>query len=280
MLLTVPLGAAVCASLVGLYPVSLRLTLFAAPLVQLLFVAGLQAMIERLPEPAARRAWVLAGAALACPLAAISLLQLSRDPPEDVRSLVHDLTSHRQEEPVYVFAGSIPPWLFYSTDWSEPDRERLKVVARLAGSGGPAFENAPSRGLVGPGQGVGLAHRSAAGLELYGLPTGIEWTPSLGPLKRTADPGWAETEADRVTALEGGSGVGPDVPHGGERSAASSRVGAPWCLRDVRAPARQRHAGPLRAETFGDRLGSAVRPVDGRTATGTLVAFAPPAELV
>jgi hypothetical protein len=204
MLLTVPLGAAVCASLVGLYPVSLRLTVFAAPLVQLLFVAGLQAMIERLPEPAARRAWVLAGAALACPLAAISLLQLSRDPPEDVRSLVHDLTTHRQEEPVYVFAGSIPPWLFYSTDWSDPDRERLKVVARLAGSGGPAFENAPSRGLVGPGQGVGLAHRSAAGLELYGLPTGIEWTPSLGPLKRTADPGWAETEADRVTALEGG----------------------------------------------------------------------------
>ena len=203
LMVTAPLVAAAGASLVGLYPASLRLTLFAAPLVQILFVAGLHAVIERLPEAAARRAWVVAGATLACPLLAICLLQLTREPPENVRSLVADLTSRRLEEPVYVFAGSIPPWLFYSTDWRTPDRERLKVVARLAGSGGAAFENAPSRGQVGQEQAVGLAHQSAAGPELYGLATGIEWTPSLGPLKRTTDAGWAETEADRVTALEG-----------------------------------------------------------------------------
>jgi 4-amino-4-deoxy-L-arabinose transferase-like glycosyltransferase len=199
-----PLLAAIGASFVGLYPVSLRLTLFAAPLVQLLFLAGLQAVTERMPEPRARRSWVLAGAALACPLVAVSLLQLTRGAPEDVRSLVQELTRRRREEPVYVFAGSIPPWLFYSTDWKAPDRERLKVASRLAGSGGVAFENAPSRDRVGPELGAGLAQRSAAGPELYGIATGIEWTPSLGPLKRITDDGWTETEADRVTALEGG----------------------------------------------------------------------------
>jgi Dolichyl-phosphate-mannose-protein mannosyltransferase len=204
MLVLGPLVAAIGTSLVGLYPVSLRLTLFAAPLVQLLLVAGLQAVTERLPEPGARRASVLAGATLACPLLAISLLQLTRNPTEDVRSLVKELTHRRREEPVYVFAGSIPPWLFYSTDWKAPDRVRLKVVSRLAGSGGAAFENAPSRGRIRPEQGAGLAQRTAAGPELYGIATGIEWTPSLGPLKRTTDAGWTETEADRVTALESG----------------------------------------------------------------------------
>ena len=30
------------------------------------------------------------------------------------------------------------------------------------------------------------------------MPTGIEWTPNLGPLTLEPDPGWAEREADRI----------------------------------------------------------------------------------
>jgi hypothetical protein len=205
LLVTTPLVAAIGASLLGVYPVSLRLMLFAAPLVQLLVVSGLQALTERLDDPSARRGWVLAGSTLTLPLLAISLLQVGRDPPEDVRALTHELARLRRREPTYVFAGSVPPWLFYSTDWKAPDVRRLQVVARLAGAGGAAFENAPSRGRVDPAKAVGLTYRSAAGPELYGLATGIEWTPSLGPLKRSTDTGWTDAEADRVASVDGGA---------------------------------------------------------------------------
>ena len=208
ILVAAPILAAIGASVVGVYPVSLRLTLFAAPLVQLLLVSGLQRVIQRLPAVHARRAWVLAGVALALPLLAISLLQVLRDPPEDVRTLVQDLTGQRRQEPAYVFTGSIAPWVYYSTNWEAPDRHRLEFVARVAGARGAAFENAPSRDRVNPDEGDALEYRSAAGLELYGLATGIEWTPSLGPLKRNPDPGWTETEARRITSLPGGTAWG------------------------------------------------------------------------
>jgi hypothetical protein len=194
--------AAVLASVLGLYPVGLRLGVFAMPLVQLLLLSGLGRIVRRLPEPRARRALVMAGSALALPLFAISLLQVRQaGGSEDVRALVEELSRHRQHEPVYVFAGSIPPWVFYSTDWRAPDRRRLAFVSQAAGSGGAAFENAPSRGLVAPGEGEGLQYGADAGLELYGLATGIEWTPNLGPLKHTPDPGWAESEAGRLVGL-------------------------------------------------------------------------------
>ena len=198
-----PPAVAACASIVGAFPVSLRLTLFAAPLVQLLLVAGLDRLILRLPEDHARRAWVLAGSVLAIPLLAISLLQArGGSPSEDVRTLVEELSRRRRGEPVYISAGSVPPWAYYSTDWNAPDFRRLDFLARIAGAGGAAFENAPSRKLVGQGEGDGLEYRTASGLELYGLATGIEWTPSLGPLKRSPDAGWIEGEARRIESLD------------------------------------------------------------------------------
>jgi hypothetical protein len=38
---------------------------------------------------------------------------------------------------------------------------------------------------------------------VYGLPTGIEWTPNLGPFSQEPEPGWAETEADRIGPARG-----------------------------------------------------------------------------
>jgi hypothetical protein len=144
---------------------------------------------------------VLVGSALTLPLLAISLLQVGRaEHPEDMRTLVEDLSSRRRHEPVYVFAGSIPPWAYYSTDWRAPDHQRLEFVARVASAGGAAFENAPSRGRLRRDEGAGLAYRDSTGVELYGLATGIEWTPSLGPLKHTPDEGWARHEAGRLEA--------------------------------------------------------------------------------
>jgi hypothetical protein len=198
-----PLLAAVSASLVGVYPVGLRLTLFAISLVQLLLLSGLERMMAGLPEVRARRAWLVVGSALVVPLAAISLLLVQRaGQSENVRALVEDLSRRRRHEPLYVFAGSIPPWVYYSTDWTSPDRRRLEFASRAATSGGAAFENAPSRARVEPKEGDGLEYRAATGLELYGLATGIEWTPNLGPRKYAPDDGWSETEALRLMSLD------------------------------------------------------------------------------
>jgi hypothetical protein len=201
LLTTTPLFGTLVGSLVGIYPVSLRLTLFAAPLVQLLLLSGVDLAMIRLSNAPARRAWTLVGSALTIPLLAVSLLQVGRaEHPEDVRTLVEELSRRRRDEPVYVFAGSIPPWTYYSTDWRAPEYARLEFVASVAGAGGPAFENAPSRDSLSRGEGAGLVYRTPAGVELYGLATGIEWTPSLGPLKRSPDEGWAGHEAGRIAA--------------------------------------------------------------------------------
>jgi hypothetical protein len=235
MLTSVPLLAAIGASVAGVYPLGLRLTLFAMPPVQLLLFAGLERAFMGLPDIMARRAWVVAGSALAVPLAAVTLLLVLRSgASEDVRMLVKDLSTRRQGEVVYVFARSIPQWAFYTTDWKARDRRRLAFLARIASAGGPAFENAPSRSHVEQRPGAGLDYRSATGVELYGRPTGIEWTPNLGPLTHEPDPGWAESEAERVTRIEAPVWVLMSRMLGSERALLSELGGRGACATYVR----------------------------------------------
>jgi len=101
---------------------------------------------------------------------------------------------------VYVAAGAIPAWTFYSTDWSRPDRERVKLLNRLAAPGGQAFENAPSRGHpVGPDEGNALRNVGPVGEELLGIPSGIESRGLVGPTGDIRpDSGWATREAERI----------------------------------------------------------------------------------
>jgi hypothetical protein len=203
LLVTGPLTAAVAASIAGIYPLGLRLTLFAMPLVQLLLFAGLERALAGLSADNARRAWIAAGCAMSLPLVAVTLLLVELpQPSEDVQALVKDLARRRRGEAVYVFARSIPAWAYYTTDWNAPDRGRLALLARVASAGGAAFENAASMSRVDPSAGAGLDYRAAAGPEIYGLATGIEWTPNLGPLTQEPDAGWVEAEADRVTSLD------------------------------------------------------------------------------
>jgi len=204
VLVTVPLLATLGASVAGVYPLGLRLTLFAMPLVQLLLFAGLDFTLTKLSSTAVSWAWVGGGSALALPLAAVTLLLVGRpDAAEDVRTLVRDLSVRRHGERVYVFARSIPPWAFYTTDWGNPDRRRLAFLSRVASSEGPAFENAPSGAAAEDEAHGGLEYSTAAGVEMYGRPTGVEWTPNLGPLTLVPDPGWAEREADRIWSASG-----------------------------------------------------------------------------
>ena len=129
VLLAGPFIAVVCASMLGLYPVSLRLVLFLTPVAQLLIVAGVEQGLRPLQPWIMKRAWVLVGATAVLPQLAVSLLEATNpDPPQHVRVLVEELRRRRQpQEPVYVFVRGLLPWVYYSTDWGLPDRKRAHV---------------------------------------------------------------------------------------------------------------------------------------------------------
>jgi hypothetical protein len=197
-----PLAAVGGASLLRAYPLVPRLLLFAAPLIYLLVASGVEWAVRALPGAMQSRIRWGTVALILIPSTWLSMLQATaKDPPAHLRPLLDVLRERRVGgEPVYVFAPSIPPWAFYSTDWSSPDTARLSFLERIAGSGGPSFENATGRGHPVAGEGEGLVYESKAGKEIYGVFTGIEWTPLRGVRKRDPDPGWACNEADRIRA--------------------------------------------------------------------------------
>ena len=209
LLLTVPIAAALVASALRRYPVAQRLLLFAAPLVIVLIVAGLSALRARLAAPASRVAGPVAGALLVGTLALLAWERVTHPfRYEGMRQLVAELRSRREPDiPVYLYAGAIPSWTFYGTDWRAPDRERLAWIGHASGIGGPAFGNAPGRGRrVGAREGETLARCSNGTVEVLGLSTGIHWQNYTGFLRLEADTGWAQREAERIAAV-----AGPDI---------------------------------------------------------------------
>lgn len=200
-LLLGPLVVTLFASALRLYPAAHRLLVFAVPLVLTIGLAGLEAAFLRLSDRWRWRAWGVTGGLVVLPLLAVAALQATLlDPGSRLRALVRDLESRRGAgEPVYVFCRALPGWEFYTTDWGSPDSARLAFFNRVGRSGGPAFENAPSRGRqVPPDEGADLVYRSVHGEELFGIPTGMEYLALHGLTRRRPDPGWAEREAQRV----------------------------------------------------------------------------------
>jgi hypothetical protein len=105
---------------------------------------------------------------------------------------------NRSHSPVYINALGLPVWLFYTTDWSAPDRQRIATFIAWNQRGGPAFENAPSRGrAVMRGEGAALVVRRV-GQELLGLPTGMQLRSKLGIVQTAPDSGWAQNEVWRL----------------------------------------------------------------------------------
>ncbi len=197
-----PIALAFLASAFGIYPFAIRLVLFAVPLLAVLAGAGItEALAGR------RRArWALVSL-LGAVMAVGVLRDLARASvpvgDEHLRPLLERLArAIRPGEPVYVIAGALPAWTFYTTDWARPDRVRLARMAKEASYGGRAFENAPPRGHPVNGEGADLVFPYARGVELLGVPSGVHWrSPGAGSRSQSAtDAGWAESEASRIRA--------------------------------------------------------------------------------
>jgi hypothetical protein len=188
------------ASMLGLYPIAPRLTLFLLPGLIVLFVAGSIELLLRAGEVAVPRRLAILTAVLVVPLGIQAVTRtFALEPPGHFQRLVRELRERRAPgEPVYIFARTLPAWIYYSTDWSRPDTVRLRFLLAAAGSAGGAFENAPSRGRVRQEEAQAMAPSAAAPGELLGLPSGMEWREVQEHMESEPDSGWVEVERRRI----------------------------------------------------------------------------------
>ncbi len=200
LLLIVPYLAAFGASAAGLYPIAARMQLFATPFLYLAGASAVLAAVELWPRawrPAVYGAALLAFLLARAPRAAGVVL--GPQDREESRGLVQAL-DRGGPDPVYLFASGVPAWLFYTTDWHAPDTARLHWYARVAGSAGPAFANAPSRAPRSIHDGDGLTYTYHGRREIVGVGDGMEYRGGLRFLQPWPDPGWASAEAARLRA--------------------------------------------------------------------------------
>jgi hypothetical protein len=204
ILLGGPILAAFGASMLGRYPITTRLILFSAPCFAALVATGGVAAAVRIQRswPRIHIRWVLL--LLLYPSAVVAATLAFAAPAEwgfrgeEVRPLAKIYESKGEHEPVYVFARSVPPWVFHTTDWNAPDTARLAWVARSAGPEGRGFVNGPTRGQRPLGEGADLVYSYHGRNELYGSPTGAQARMGVGYFPPQPDPGWAENEAWRM----------------------------------------------------------------------------------
>ncbi len=191
------ISASLLASGLGLYPVAARMMLFAVPIMLTLLVVGATDLYRTRPQ----LRMVIVGV-LGLIVAAGQLRNVVRadDPYRSghLRPAVAFLqAAMRQGEPIYVEAGALPAWTFYTTDWSHPDAARLERMAHEASFGGGAFENQASRGRRVSGDGAELVFPFHDGVELLGVGDGGPFRVGARH-KPPSDPGWAESEAQRI----------------------------------------------------------------------------------
>jgi hypothetical protein len=199
LLLSIPVLAAVAASGIGAYPIATRLTLFAAPLLIILAAVGIVTVGALVHHLAARipARWIATVLLLPTVTSALAWPILhQRD--QQMRPLVEDLTGRwRPGDAVYVYHRVIPAWLYYSTDWAAPD-PKLSWAMAVSGPGGLAHENGPSRGPRSLGEGSELVYDLGQRTVLLGTSSGVQGRPMFGYRPERPDPGWAESESNRI----------------------------------------------------------------------------------
>lgn len=196
-----PLGAALVTSAIGYYPLSLRLWLWAAPLVMLLLVAGIRSVANRLPVKAP--VFLLAIAALLVFPSARRDIYYLRHPvigPEDAKAVVAALSERRtREDALYVPARSASAWLFYTFPWSEADPDQsawLHEYLALASPGGPSFIAGPAPATLDAEQDRLL--RSAPPEDaILGVASGHMIAPRRGSIA-DPDPNWTRIDLRRI----------------------------------------------------------------------------------
>ena len=183
---------------------ALRVMLFAAPLLHILVSAGACRLLTAAPSILRWPIAVVVGLPLLVWPLALDVAyaafpgRLTATHRESI-----DLLRRRAsaDEPIYLSAGSIPAWLYYTIDWRRPDTVMLDRVAKQASYPGPAFEN----GVAGERDGCGdaLVLRESGRTLLLGRATGMEFRSGTGIFPPDPTTGWLQDESARLRAVAG-----------------------------------------------------------------------------
>ena len=206
-----PLVVAVVASALGMYPVMDRLFLFAAPLTLVAYASLIARGAELLPNDTRLGAAVATWIVLVAAVTPTHVRRVTKPVFYGVgKQVIADVDSMSRGDAVYIAARSFPLWLYYTTDWRAPDVPRLRWGASIAGAGGPAHNNAPSRRRPVSGvEAVMLARPYRGRMEIVGLPTGRQYRTTTRSLSQSVrleelavpsqpDSGWAQVEVQRM----------------------------------------------------------------------------------
>jgi hypothetical protein len=193
LILALPPLLALLASALGIWPVDGRLALFLTPIA---FV-WLSAFADFLWNPTRmQRAIRIAIAGFVILGAAYNITRPSAFPPfEASRALIATLSSQRMHQPVYVFPGGVPTWVYYTTDWHNPDTARLGWYARID----PHRIASARRNAVMDNE-PGFEWRGRDGYEIVGRSTGMQFSMERGWVTSAPDPNWGNAEARRMVS--------------------------------------------------------------------------------
>ncbi|MFN0178311.1 MAG: glycosyltransferase family 39 protein [Gemmatimonadales bacterium] len=193
-----PLPVLAALAVFRVFPIAPRLGLFLAPIVTLFLAAGLVSWID-----ATRRRWIPGLAiGLIVLMPAAATVRLVLDPIRTrahARPLLEEMARlRRADEVTYVFARGAPEWLYYTTDWRDPDRDRIAMFeSEYRFPDGLTAPSGLARGRPPDPIGDQLRYRYRGAAEVYGQYSGfIARTADLE--HREPDPGWADAERERI----------------------------------------------------------------------------------
>jgi hypothetical protein len=194
LMLALPPCLALLASGVGIWPIEGRLALFLTP-IAFVWIGAVADFLWKATWMQREIRVVVVGCGV---LGAIYNVTRPWDfPPfEASRDMISTISAQPEHDPVYVFPGGIPAWVYYSTDWHNPDTARLAWYARMntyrvgKSRRGSVMENEP-----------GFEWHGRHGLEIIGRSTGMWFTMERGWVTPAPDPNWGNAEARRLRSV-------------------------------------------------------------------------------
>jgi hypothetical protein len=199
LLLTTPLVIVFCAAAFDKWYFGARLMMFTLPFCALLVSAGIY-RIAGLGRPQWSRLLFIGASVLlmAFPIKAAAY-GLRHPQIENLRAAVEFCRARLQPgDTIYVFARSMPGWIYYSMNWVKPDIARYRWLKHATEATGPNGGNVPPgerRPMLDDGE--KLLRPYGEGFELAGTAEGGFRTISSSP-NEPAFPGWAANEALRI----------------------------------------------------------------------------------
>jgi hypothetical protein len=201
VLFTAPALAVLAAASIDKWVLTPRLMLFMAPLTIVVLSMGASLACNRIGPRSRTQAFLLLVLALLLSPVKYAAWLILHPQQDTIREEVRDaMAKTKPGDLIYLYAGAIPGWIFYSEDWSAPDWARVRALCGAMERIGPNPGNNASREHPVEHEGFDLNFPFRGRQVLFGISSGAQGN-STGYHGERPDPGWAGNEADRILAI-------------------------------------------------------------------------------